>query len=269
LDVGMKRQQIVWAVLTALLVVVVPRQAASSDAILTVAGQNLHIQTFGKSEPTVVFEAGLGTDSSTWKFVAGPVATCARVVLYDRAGLGQSLPMMANNSAVTAEEVATRLHGLLAAGSIPPPYVLVGHSLGGLYVQMFAKKYPSEVSGVLLLDSSSTQTPSELKTRARLQPGSAAYLEQEGIPESNKQVTNGGPFPNVPLTVIAATDHGPFFKDWEPTLMRLQQQLATLSPQATFVVAQGSGHDIQLDRPGAVIDAIKRMVAANADPPNQ
>ncbi|WP_046869505.1 hypothetical protein, partial [Microvirga massiliensis] len=56
-------------------------------------------------------------------------------------------------------------------------------------------------------------------------------------------------FLDVPLTVIAATDHGPFFREWEPTLMRLQQQLATLSPQATFIVAQGSGYDNQVDRP--------------------
>jgi pimeloyl-ACP methyl ester carboxylesterase len=268
LDVAMKRRRISSAALTAL-VLVFPRLAASGDAILTVNRQKLHIETLGEFGPAVVFEAGLGNDSSTWKLVAGPVATFARVVLYDRAGLGQSQPLLSTNSTVTADEVATRLHGLLAAVDIRPPYILVGHSLGGLYAQMFARKFPSEVSGVVLLDSSSAQAPSELKTRARLEPGSAAYLEEEGIPESNKQVTNSGPFPDVPLTVIAATDHGPFFKDWEPTLMQLQQQLVTLSPQATFVVAQGSGHNIQFDRPGTVVDAIKRMArAAKADPAN-
>jgi hypothetical protein len=76
--------------------------------------------------------------------------------------------------------------------------------------------------------------PSELKTRARLEPGTAAFLEEEGVSESNKQLKNGAPFPNVPLTVIAATDHGPFFKQWESTLMSLQQQLTTLSPSSHF-----------------------------------
>jgi pimeloyl-ACP methyl ester carboxylesterase len=246
------------ASLTAISIILAPSVVSSRDATLTVNGQNLHIETSGDAGPTVVFEAGLGNDLSTWKLVAGPVATFARVVLYDRAGLGQSLPMT-KNSAVTADEVAMNLHGLLAAADIRPPYILVGHSLGGLYVQMFARRYPKEVSGVVLLDSSSADAPSELKTRARLEPGSAAYLEEEGIPESNKQVTNGGPFPDVPLTVIAATDHGPFFKDWESTLMQLQRRLATLSPQATFIVAQGSGHDVQFDRPGTVIDALRRM----------
>ena len=140
--------------------------------------------------------------------------------------------------------------------------MLVGHSLGGLYVQMFARKYPSDVSGVVLLDSASTEAPSELKTRARLEPGSVAYREEEGIAESNEQIRNAGPFPDTPLTVIAATDHGPFFKDWEPTLMLLQRQLSTLSRRATLIVAEGSGHDIQIDRPGTVIDAIRRMVFA-------
>jgi pimeloyl-ACP methyl ester carboxylesterase len=234
--------------------------AASRDAVLTVNGQNLHIETSGTFGPTIVFEAGLGNDSTTWKLVAGPVAQFARVVLYDRAGLGQSLPMKNKDSAITADEVVTNLHALLSAADIHPPYMLVGHSLGGLYMQMFARKYPEDVSGVVLLDSASPDAPSELKTRARLESGTPAYLEQEGISESNRQVVNSGPFPSVPLTIIAATDHGPYFKEWEPTLMRLQQQLANLSPQGTLIVANGSGHDVQIDRPETVIDAVRRMV---------
>ena len=244
--------------LAAILALLTPTVAASRDQILTVGGQNLHIETLGESGPTVVFEAGLGTDTSTWRLVSASVAKFARVMLYDRAGLGQSMPFN-TSAAVTADHVATNLHNLLGAADIRPPYMLVGHSLGGLYVQMFTRKYPNEISGVVLLDSASTEAPSELKTRARLEPGSAAYLEQEGVAEGNEQVRSAGPFPDIPLTVIAATDHGPFFKDWEPTLMGLQQQLATLSPRADLIVAQGSGHDIQIDRPVTVIDAIRRM----------
>jgi pimeloyl-ACP methyl ester carboxylesterase len=254
--------------LAATLVLLAPKAAISRDAILDINGQNFHIETFGAPGPTVVFEAGLGNDVTTWKSVAGPIATFARVVLYDRAGLGQSLPMMNKNAAVTADGVATNLHALLAAADIGPPYILVGHSLGGLYVQMFARKYPNEVSGVVLLDSASPNAPSELKTRARLEPGTAAYLEEAGIPESNRQVLNGGPFPAVPLAVIAATDHGSFFKAWEPTLMQLQEQLATLSPnKATFIVARGSGHDVQVDRPETVIDAVRQIAGAAAAKP--
>lgn len=241
--------------------ILLPQAAAAADSTFTVNGQKLHFQVFGAPASTVVFEAGLGNDATAWKLVAGPVAQFARVVTYDRAGLGQSTPMI-DKTAVTAERVATNLHALLAAADIRPPYIPVGHSLGGLYVQMVARKYPREVSGVVLLDSSSADAPSELKTRARLEPGTAAYFEEEGIAESNKEVKEAGPFPDIPLAVIAATDHGPYFKDWEPTLMRLQQELAMLSPQGRLVVAQGSGHDIQLDRPNTVIETIRRMVAA-------
>jgi pimeloyl-ACP methyl ester carboxylesterase len=238
---------------------VLPQATAGREATVNVDGQNLHIETLGAAAPNVVFEAGLGNDSTTWKSVAGPIAEFARVVTYDRAGLGRSQPMRKKNAPVTAIEAATALHALLAASDIRPPYILVGHSLGGLYVQMFARKYPRDVAGVVLLDSSSADAPDELKTRARLEPGTAAYLEEEGIPESNRQIKSGGPFPDVPLAVIAATDHGPFFRQWEPTLMRLQQQLATLSPHATLIVAQGSGHDVQLDRPEIVVDAVRRI----------
>jgi pimeloyl-ACP methyl ester carboxylesterase len=236
--------------------------APAHDALVTVGSDRLHVKTMGESGPVVVFEAGLGNDSTTWKSVAGPVAAFARVVLYDRRGLGQSSLLKDSRAAITADEVATKLHALLAAADTHPPYILVGHSLGGLYMQMFARKYPKEVFGIILLESSSTEAPSKLKTRAKLVPGTPAYLEEEGIAESNRQVRNAGPFPDVPLTVIAATDHGPYFHEWEPTLMRLQQQLATLSPQGSLIVAQGSGHDVQLDRPETVIEAIRRMVAA-------
>jgi pimeloyl-ACP methyl ester carboxylesterase len=248
--------------LAIILVLVMSKLASGRDAVFVVNGQNYHMETAGTSGPTVVFEAGLGNDSATWKLVAGPIAQFARVVLYDRAGLGQSLPMKPRDSAITAEEVATNLRSLLSAADIRPPYVLVGHSLGGLYVQMFARKYPGDVSGVVLLDSASPTAPSELKTRARLEPGTPAYLEEQGMSESNRQVANAAPFPNVPLAIIAATDHGPYFKQWEPTLMQLQQQLATLSPQGTLVVANGSGHDVQIDRPEMVIDAVRQIARA-------
>jgi pimeloyl-ACP methyl ester carboxylesterase len=261
-DKFLSRQAFI-ALLTSFFALCAPTPADSRDEILTFGDQNLHIEMQGESGPTVVFEAGLGNDTSTWKLVAGPVAKFARVVLYDRPGLGQSVPLMNTSSAITADQVATNLRKLLVAADIRSPYILVGHSLGGLYVQMFARKFPGEISGVVLLDSSSADAPSELKTRARLEPGTVDFLEEQGIAESNKQVRNAGPFPNVPLVVIAATDHGPFFKDWEPTLMHLQRQLATLSPRAELIVAEGSGHDVQLDRPDTVVDAIRWMSRAS------
>jgi len=143
-----------------------PKVAETRDALLAIAGEKLHIETAGTSGPPVVFEAGLGNDSTTWKSIAGPISGFARVVLYDRPGLGQSSPFKDKNAAVSADEVVAKLHALLTAADIRPPYILAGHSLGGLYMQMFARKYPKDVSGVVLLESSSPDAPIELKTRA-------------------------------------------------------------------------------------------------------
>ena len=124
---------------------------------------------------------------------------------------------------------------------------------------MFGRLHPSEVAGMVLLDSSSAKAPAALKTRAKLVPGSVDFLEEAGVAASNRQVREAGPFPAIPLTIIAATDHGPYFRRWEPTLMRLQQQLATLSPRGTLVVAIGSGHDVATDRPALVVAAVQTM----------
>lgn len=131
-------------------------------------------------------------------------------------------------------------------------------------MQMFARTYPAEISGVVLVDSAAADAPAELKTLARLEPGTVAYREEQGVTESSRQVSTGGPFPAIPLTVIAATDHGPHFRNWEPTLMRLQQQLAILSPRGRLVVARDCGHDVQADCPQVVIEAIRQMVQETA-----
>jgi len=182
--------------------------APAHDAFVVVGNDRLHVETSGESGPTVVFEAGLGKDSTIWKSIAGLIAAFARAMLYDRVGLGRSSQLRDIRVAITADEVASRLHALLAATDIHPPYILVGHSLGGLYMQMFARKYPKEVSGVVLLESSSAEAPSELTTQTELVPGTAAYLE-EGVAESNRQVRKAGPFPDVPLTVSPRPIMGP------------------------------------------------------------
>jgi pimeloyl-ACP methyl ester carboxylesterase len=79
------------------------------------------------------------------------------------------------------------------------------------------------------------------------------------VATSSDQVRHAGPFPAVPLTVVAATDHGPFFRSWEPVLMQLQKGLAELSPKGRLIVAQGSGHYIQTDRPALVVLVIRSL----------
>lgn len=232
--------------------------ARAEEGFYSIDGQTLHVQMLGTGGPGVVFESGLGADMRAWDKVAGPISDFARVIRYDRAGLGDSQPM-SRPDPVTAEAVARRLHALLDAIGVPGPWILVGHSLGGLYLQMFARLYPQDVAGLVLLDSSIAEEPPEFDPLWDMEPGTAEYFEGEGMPESSREVREAGPFPDVPLTVIAATDHGTDLHPLEPVLLRFQRDLSRISPQGRLIVAEGSGHLIQDDRPDLVIEAVRRI----------
>jgi len=120
--------------------------------LVDVGGHRLHLHSIGKrtSLPTVVLEAGLGSFSSQWGWIQPQVAKFTQVVAYDRAGLGWS---ESSNQPPDAQNVAVQLHKALHDAGIPAPYILVGHSLGGIHVRMFANLYPDEVAGVVLVDT--------------------------------------------------------------------------------------------------------------------
>jgi pimeloyl-ACP methyl ester carboxylesterase len=115
------------------------------------AGRRLHLYCVGAGSPTVVLEAGGGNPWLAWYKVQPRVAQFARVCSYDRAGLGWSDP---SPNRPTAKQIASDLHTLLRNAGIDGPFVLVGHSLGGMYVRMFANQYPGDVVGLVLVDSS-------------------------------------------------------------------------------------------------------------------
>jgi pimeloyl-ACP methyl ester carboxylesterase len=118
--------------------------------IVDIAGCRLHLQTAGRAGPSVILEAGLGGMSSAWGWIQPETAKFSRVVSYDRAGLGWSGP---DNSPKTAALAMQRLRSMLQLSRVPPPYVLVGHSMGGLFMRVFADLYPNEVAGMVLLDA--------------------------------------------------------------------------------------------------------------------
>lgn len=126
--------------------------------MVDIGGYRLHIHCTGTGSPTVVIDAGWGNWSLLWTEVQGEVAKTTRVCSYDRAGMGYS---EAGPLPRDAEHMAVELHTLLDQAGIVGPYVLVGHSLGGLPVRLFAHDYPTEVSGVVLIDSMSPQQRTE------------------------------------------------------------------------------------------------------------
>jgi pimeloyl-ACP methyl ester carboxylesterase len=118
--------------------------------LIDVGGHRLHLNCTGSGSPTVVLEPGGGASSSDMAWIAPVVARDTTVCVYDRAGRGWS---EATDSPQDGAHIAADLHTLLQRADIPGPYVLAGHSFGGLYVQTFAAQFPNQVAGMVLLDS--------------------------------------------------------------------------------------------------------------------
>jgi pimeloyl-ACP methyl ester carboxylesterase len=129
------------------------RRLPAPGTLVDVGGHRLHLNVAGTqtTAPTVVLEAGMASMSSNWAWVRDALAQHGRVVTYDRAGLGWSERGRGSMDAATS---AADLHTALGAAGIAPPYILAGHSYGGLVVRMFTDRYPNEVAGIALVDAS-------------------------------------------------------------------------------------------------------------------
>jgi pimeloyl-ACP methyl ester carboxylesterase len=114
------------------------------------SGRRLNLYCLGEGTPTVVFESGLADELAVWALVQPTIAAHTRACSYDRAGIGYSDP---GRRPADSANIADDLHRLLNAASIKPPYILVGHSLGGMHVRLYADTYPTDVAGMVLVDS--------------------------------------------------------------------------------------------------------------------
>ena len=158
----MKRQMGLWANCGLLLLICMPIGTTAQTLkeidtppppgkLVDVGGHKLHIHAMGRGRPTVVMECGAGDFSFDWSIVQPEVAHFTRACTYDRAGSAWSEP---GPKPRTMQQIVYELHTGLHKAGIRGPYVLVGHSLGGLIVRVFAENYPSEVCGMVLVDSS-------------------------------------------------------------------------------------------------------------------
>lgn len=132
--------------------------------LVDIGGRRLHLHCVGGGGPTIVFESGHAGTSIDWTLVQRQLAGEARVCAYERAGLGWSDPGPLPR---TPERIVDDLRALLTAAGEPAPYVLVGHSLGGRYVRLFAEIYPQDVAGVVLVDARSEHHDQALSAEAR------------------------------------------------------------------------------------------------------
>jgi pimeloyl-ACP methyl ester carboxylesterase len=262
--------------------------------LVDVGGYRLHIHCTGTGSPTVVIEAGLGDWSTSWAGVVQPeVAKTVRVCTYDRAGLGWS---EASPGPSDAAQFAKELHTLLQNANVPGPYVLAGHSLGGLIVRVFAHDYASEVAGVVLIDSMNPKqvTHSLSSSLARLSsvqavlarfgvgrlivklpaiasgapPNGEAYYPVYIRPQSLQ--TTAKEYQQLPASAAQAAAVKTFgdlplivltakLND-NPGWPEWQTELLQLSSNSQHLFAENSGHTIQFDEPEAAVAAILKMI---------
>jgi len=126
------------------------KQYPAPGQLVDVGRYKLHINCMGQGSPTVILEAGLGNYSLYWAHVQPEVARFTRVCSYDRAGYGWSEPSPYPRTAIVEVE---ELHTLLVTANVEGPYIMVGHSMGGMLVRVYANNYPDEVVGMVLVDS--------------------------------------------------------------------------------------------------------------------
>jgi len=123
----------------------------AAGQLYDVGDYKLHLNCTGEGSPAVILEAGASTSGLTWVYVQEGIEKSTRVCSYDRAGIGWSEPAA---GPLSPQQVASDLHTLLGAAGVPSPYIVVGHSAGGVYVRTYASLYPTEVAGLVLVDSS-------------------------------------------------------------------------------------------------------------------
>ena len=278
--------------------------------IVDVGGYSLHITCVGQGSPTVVLDAGTGGISAHWVLVQRAVSDTTRVCAYDRAGMGWS---EMGPEPRDARQITGELHALLEGASIEGPYVLVGHSFGGLYMQSYAARYPDEVAGVGLVDSSSpkqvghqpvtrdSNEPQEqtfavvprlarlgvslparlgvVRLLSKLDPASPELPQQQReqidaltpstrhvstyaleflAPTQTLRLGSPGSLGNKPLAVVTAGES-------EPSWLKQQDELATLSSNSIHRVVKGATHESLLYERSdaqATSAAIDEVVAA-------
>lgn len=269
-------------VLTAHAQVVTP-----APRLIEVDGRPMRVWTAGLErrnvgQPAVVLEAGAGEGLDNWTPVFMQIASIAPVVAYDRRGIGQSAP---DSERQSLRRAAQALHALLQKTNVQPPYVLVGHSWGGLLTRAFIDQYAREVIGLVLLDAlnpglkreeQAKRVPPEEREAVLAPPtmppippdtppGMRAEMELvssemvNDYPEARSLSEPSG----IPIVVVSAmppnrlkgrADRGFGIEPWE------QAGLALRSPKGMFVVASHVGHMVHRDDPALVVQLIQHVI---------
>jgi pimeloyl-ACP methyl ester carboxylesterase len=235
-------------------------------------GPRLRMLLTGRGDATVVFESGSGSPLETWVRVQPEVSKFARAISYDRAGNGVSEkgPVPRDGARIAGE-----LHAALISAHAKPPYILVGHSLGGPYIRIFAGLFPEEVAGMVLVDPTQEELIEWAKARdPKPERTPRPYDEVECAPATFEQARASRLPPRIPVVLISGMgphDIPGFLppemkaevrKDQEtfyPAKLRFHEQWAETIPTAKVIITKNSGHGIPFEEPELIVDTIRRV----------
>jgi pimeloyl-ACP methyl ester carboxylesterase len=264
-------------------------EATAGDRIemIDIGGRKLQILSRGTGSPAVVIEAGMGepaVESGSWRKVIDEISKTNRVIVYDRAGLGKSDP--APKLPRTSLDVANDLNALLIEAGVAGPYLLVGHSYGGMHLRMFASQYPGKVIGMVLVDSAHPDQdekwlaalpapgPNEPESigkarkflAGRTTPGSNP--EQIDPKASAAQVRAAPGLGDKPVVILS---HSSSFRldpslpeelslKLEKVAEQLQADLKGISSNSTLRQSASGGHYLHVEDPELVIQGIRHAL---------
>lgn len=265
--------------------------ANTTTRLVTVEGGAMRVQAAGLEQrgaglPVVVLEAGAGEGLDNWRPVFAEIAKRFPVLAYDRRGIGQSV---ADSETPTLRRVARSLRSLLASMNVAPPYLLVGHSWGGLFVRAFAEQFPADVSGLVFLDVTDFETTNEERAAAvspadraqvtapptmpSIPPDTPAGLRAEfqvvasEMTREYPEARSLQPPTGVPTAVVVATPPGRL-EGLGGVMTRLQikhqAEWAMGSPKGMLIVASHVGHMVHRDDPGLVAQLLEHVAKAGA-----
>ena len=266
-------------------------------SLVELNGRKVHVLCAGEGSPTVILEAGLPGSSLTWMSVFSEIAELTRVCAYDRPGYGWSQP---TTSPRTAETIVQELRVLLQSTDTQPPYILVGHSFGGLLMQLYATRFPNDFTGMVLVDSSHPDQAHRTLDLQEIDTISFAMktLGPIGIVRLLFPVPAGNPESRdvsvreqerellmTSRTLRTATREMSGLREslrqvTESTVdlgskplvvlsegrrraeswQALQEDLSRMSTNSEWQVVDGAGHFVQHDQPDVVVGAVRRVI---------
>jgi len=250
------------------------------ENMIDVGGRKLHCCVYGKGSPTVVLVSGFEAPQAYWNSVIPDLAAKTTVVTFDRAGLGKS---EIGDLPAHGEQSAKDLQVLLDKSAVPRPYILVGHSYGGSVVRLFASMYPDDMGGLILEDTQHEDVLNELRKILKgkdLEAFEQLVVDRFSAPENPKtegdyrnitreQVRKSKPLPRIPFVILTSADRakamGPMFSDKAIEEMvksdsALNKKLAALIPGGREIIVEGTGHNIHVDKPEALIAPVVEMI---------